>query len=283
MAVNIWEGAKADALIEAVANGQNGQKVDKQQGTNNAGKVLAIGSDGLVTPAYSIMPDAVKLALVNCFENVYWKNADGEQVYGKALKDALFSNAVDSRVIYEIPYGVIPGSLPFDTGVAARNDANNEDFTVLIKGTWVPNPKIAILLDAEGIDPSTGNTTGAMRIRSYVDSEGVHFRAWYKNGDQGDASTTGVDAAINHDIIIIVRNFSKHLFINTYVDGNLSCSYDNLVTDAVEVVGNYRINLISTIDGQPHPWTGTYELFKVFNVALSNQEINELVGTNITA
>ncbi len=282
MSVNIWEGAKADALIEAVANGQNGQKVDKQQGTNNAGKVLAIGSDGLVTPAYSIMPDAVKLALVNCFENVYWKNADGEQVYGKALKDALFSNAVDSRVIYEIPYGVNPGSLPMDTGVPVRKDTANEDFTILIKGTWVPNQAIAILLDADARNPATGVVSGAMRIRSYVDSNGAHFRAWYKNGIQTDADTPGVDATVNHDIIIIVRNFSKHLFINTYVDGNLLYSYDDLITNPGEMVNNYIINMIGS-DGQPHPWTGTYELFKVFNVALSNQEINELVGTNITA
>lgn len=281
MSVNIWEGAKADALIEAVANGQNGQKVDKQQGTNNAGKVLAIGSDGLVTPAYSIMPDTVKLALVNCFENVYWKNADGEQVYGKALKDALFSNAVDSRVIYEIPYGVNPGSLPMDTGVPVRKDTANEDFTILIKGTWVPNQAIAILLDADARNPETGVVSGAMRIRSYVDSNGAHFRAWYKNGIQTDADTQGVDATVNHDIIIIVRNFSKHLFINTYVDGNLLYSYDDLITNPGEMVNNYIINIIGS-DGRPHPWTGTYELFKVFNVALSNQEINELVGTNIT-
>lgn len=282
MSVNIWEGAKADALIEAVANGQNGQKVDKQQGINNAGKVLAIGSDGLVTPAYSIMPDAVKLALINCFENVYWKNADGEQRYGKALKDALFSNAVDSRVIYEIPYGVNPGSLPMDTGVPVRKDTANEDFTILIKGTWVPNQAIAVLLDADARNPATGNVSGAMRIRSYVDPDGAHFRAWYKNGSQSDADTAGVDATVNHDVIIIIRNFSKHLFINTYVDGNLLYSYDDLITYAGEMVDNYKINLIGS-DGLPHPWTGTYELFKIFNVALSNQEINELVGTNITA
>lgn len=282
MAVNIWEGAKADALIEAVANGQNGQKVDKQQGTNNAGKVLAIGSDGLVTPAYSIMPDNVKTALIDCFEHVYWDTADGEQKYGKALKDALFSMTVDSRVIYEIPYGVNPGSLPMDTGVSVRKDTANEDFTILIKGTWVPNQAIAILLDADAKNPATGNVSGAMRIRSFVDSNGAHFRAWYKNGIQTDADTTGVDATVNHDIIIIVRNFSKHLFINTYVDGNLLYSYDDLITNPGEMVDNYRINLIGS-DGQLHPWTGTYELFKVFNVALSNQEINELVGTNITA
>lgn len=283
MSVNIWEGAKADALIEAVANGQNGQKVDKQQGTNNAGKVLAIGSDGLVTPAYSIMPDAVKLALVNCFENVYWKNADGEQVYGKVLKDALFSKSVDSRVIYEIPYGMNPGSLPMDTGVPVRKDTANEDFTILIKGTWVPNQAIAVLLDAEARNPSTGNVGAGLRIRSFVDSNGAHFRAWYKNGSQADADTAGVDATVNHDVIIIMRNFSKHLFINIYVDGDLLYSHDDLITNAGEMVDNYKINMIGQTDGLPHPWTGTYELFKIFNVALSNQEINELVGTNITA
>lgn len=282
MAVNIWEGAKADALIEAVANGQNGQKVDKQQGTNNAGKVLAIGSDGLVTPAYSIMPDAVKLALVNCFENVYWSTPDGEQ-YGKALKDALFSKSVDSRVIYEIPYGVNPGGLQLDTGVPARNDMENEDFTILIKGTWVPIMGIGVLLDANAENPSTGNILPALAIRSYTDENGVHFRAWFKGiATQQAADTAGVDATVNHDVIIIVRNFSKHIFVNTYVDGTLLYSWDNIQTDNRFIVNNYMINTPGG-DGVPRPWPGTYELFKIYKVALSNQEINELVGTNITA
>lgn len=281
MAVNIWEGAKADALIEAVSNGQNGQKVDKQQGTNNAGKVLAIGSDGLVTPAYSIMPDAVKLALVNCFENVYWNTPDGEQ-YGKALKDALFSNSVDSRVIYEIPYGVHPGSLPSDTGVAVRDDTSNEDFTILIKGTWVPDPAIAVLLHAGAQDQTSGYIGTGLTIRSFVIEDGVHFRAFYRGvGSQQNADTPAVDPNVNHDFIIIMRNFSKHLFINTYVDGNLLYSYDNLITNPSKMVNNYKIDDVDS-NGNPRPWKGTYELFKIFNVALSNQEINELVGTNIT-
>lgn len=283
MSVNIWEGAKADALIEAVANGQNGQKVDKQQGTNNAGKVLAIGSDGLVTPAYSIMPDAVKLALVNCFENVYWSTPDGEQVYGKALKDALFSKSVDSRVIYEIPYGVNPGGLPLDTGVPARNDMGNEDFTILIKGTWVPSSTVGVLLDANAENTSTGNILPALAIRSYVDANDVHFRAWFKGvANQQAADTAGVDATVNHDVVIIVRNFSKHIFVNTYVDGTLLYSRDDIQTNTSPMVNNYMINTPGG-DGLPRPWPGTYELFKIYNVALSNQEINELVGTNITA
>lgn len=280
MSVNIWEGAKADALIEAVANGQ---KVDKQQGINNAGKVLAIGSDGLVTPAYSIMPDAVKLALVNCFENVYWKNADGERQYGKALKDALFSKSIDSRVIYEIPYGVNPSGLPLDTGVAARNDMGNEDFTILIKGTWVPSSTIGVLLDANAENLSTGNILQALAIRSYVDANGVHFRAWFKGvANQQATDTAGVDSTVNHDVIIIVRNFSKHIFVNTYVDGTLLYSRDDISTNTSPMVNNYMINTPGG-DGIPRPWPGTYELFKIYNVALSNQEINELVGTNITA
>lgn len=280
MSVNIWEGAKADALIEAVANGQ---KVDKQQGINNAGKVLAIGSDGLVTPAYSIMPDAVKLALVHCFENVYWKNADGERQYGKALKDALFSKSIDSRVIYEIPYGVNPGGLPVDTGVAARNDMGNEDFTILIKGTWVPSSTIGVLLDANAKNTSTGNILQALAIRSFADANGVHFRVWFKGvGTQSAAETAGVDATVNHDVVIVVRNFSKHIFINTYVDGTLLYSWDDISTNPSPMVNNYMINTPGG-DGVPRPWPGTYELFKIYNVALSNQEINELVGTNITA
>ena len=273
MAVNIWEGAKVDALIEAISNGQ---KVDKQQGAINAGRVLAIGSDGLVIPAYSIMPDNVKTALIDCFEHVYWDTADGEK-YGKALKDALFSMSVDSRVIYELPYGTDMSAFTVDTGVPARNDMDNEDFTILIKGTWEPTTEASFLLDASAKSRLDGSVFTGLRIATTVSNDQIMTRTTFKNLG-GNSTPFNMDVA--HDIVIVVRNFSRHLLIHSYVDDDLVYSLEDIITNTADVVGNYKIGIVES--GIVRPWSGTIDFYKIYKVALSNQEINELVGTNIT-
>lgn len=77
MAVSIWEGSKAQALIDAIANTQ---KVDKQQGTESAGKALIIGNDGLVVPGDAIS-GSVKTALLKCFRHVAWIDDHGQDYY----------------------------------------------------------------------------------------------------------------------------------------------------------------------------------------------------------
>lgn len=86
MEVSIWEGNKAQALIDAITNTQ---KIDKQQGTANAGKALVVGSDGLVVPGDGI-PTPVKTALLKCFRHVAWIDGHGEDCYDE-LEYALFN------------------------------------------------------------------------------------------------------------------------------------------------------------------------------------------------
>lgn len=85
MAVSIWEGNKAQALIDAI---QQGDKVDKQQGIGNAGKSLIVGSDGYVTTAYAALSDVAIDALMNCFAHVTWIDEYGQQ-YMDVLDSAL--------------------------------------------------------------------------------------------------------------------------------------------------------------------------------------------------
>lgn len=77
MAVSIWEGSKAQDLIEAITNTQ---KVDKQQGTGSAGKALIVGSDGLVVTGDAIS-GSVKTALLKCFRHVAWIDDHGQDYY----------------------------------------------------------------------------------------------------------------------------------------------------------------------------------------------------------
>lgn len=86
MGVSIWEGSKAQGLIDAI---NNANKVDREQGIANAGKSLVVGSDGLVTPANVGITDSIKSALMLCFENVAWESTDGSD-YIEALRSALY-------------------------------------------------------------------------------------------------------------------------------------------------------------------------------------------------
>ena len=97
MGVSIWEGSKAQELIDAIANAQ---KIDKQQGTANAGKALVVGSDGLVGFGNAGMSDTAKEALLNCFQHVYFDDG-GKQAYNE-LRKALYGN----EDIYELLYTI---------------------------------------------------------------------------------------------------------------------------------------------------------------------------------
>ena len=272
MGVSIWEGSKAQELIDAITQTE---KLNAKQGKGNAGKVLAVGQDGIIVPAYYVLPDEAKVALIDCFEHVMWKTADGEK-YGDALKAALYSKSMDGRIIYEIPAGSDMADYIVDTGVPVQDSNKNEDFTYLIKGTWSDNGTNSVLLDGSGIYNGVINT--AVRLQTnYNNNNTVAFRATYKTSG---GNTQTYSASSDHDVVYIVRNFSGHLIIKIYVDGNLDYSFDNYVINtATNAVDDYRVG--KTYSGGQASWTGTIDMFRIYNVALSNQEIKDLVGVEI--
>jgi len=106
MGVSIWEGSKAQALIDAI---NNTQKVDKQQGEENAGKVLTVGGDGIVTPMNSTISTDVKNALLTCFRHVAWIDENGQDFYD-ALEAAMSGTPVPTyshTLRYKASNGVI--------------------------------------------------------------------------------------------------------------------------------------------------------------------------------
>lgn len=94
MGVSIWEGSKAQELIAAI---EQTNKIDKQQGTANAGKALVVGNDGIVVPMNNGITSDIKIALLNCFQNVAWVNQQGQNYYD-ALQDALYAEATIVRI-----------------------------------------------------------------------------------------------------------------------------------------------------------------------------------------
>lgn len=68
-------------------------KVDKQQTLEDAGKVLVVGSDGVVYPeeidTSGGLSDEAKMALLNCFAHVAWVDGHGQDYYD-ALELSLY-------------------------------------------------------------------------------------------------------------------------------------------------------------------------------------------------
>lgn len=279
MAVNIWEGAKVDALIEAISNNQ---KVDKYQGVNNSGKTLVVGTDGLVTVDNIGLTDAAKIALVNCFLHIGFLDDKGPDLIAD-LQNALFTGGADSRIVYEISHGTDISDWSIDTQQHAFT--LDEDFTFLAKAT---------------VDASGSETTGMFlidslsvaspqvgaRCQANISNGNITFRNVFNGGNTGSQSpgaggtTTGTySASAEHTIIMVLRNASKTLTVLTYVDGTLDYQEERVCTDISNTYpSTYYIG--KTHSDTERPWLGTVEMYRIYNAALSDSEIERLL--NIT-
>ena len=174
MAVNIWEGEKAQALIDAVANGSTGggAKVDKYQGVGCAGKTLVVGSDGMVTFGNAGISDNAKLALIHCLQHMSFLNDEGP-VLIERLQTELFSGGNDFRIAYEIPSGTDISAMAFDTH--QRSFQVYEDFTFIAKCTInmisTASQKTATLVDSMVVVPGTSLLKGIRIIARELDSK----------------------------------------------------------------------------------------------------------------
>lgn len=79
--------------LMAVDKAAREDKVDKQQSPSDVGKVLVVGSDGILKPIDIAdgISDAARLALLNCFTHVAWIDDQGQTAYN-ALEAALFAD-----------------------------------------------------------------------------------------------------------------------------------------------------------------------------------------------
>lgn len=124
--VSMWEGDKAQALIDAI---NSTQKVDKRQGTANAGKALVVGDDGLVGFGNAGISNEAKLALLACFQNVAWNTDRGKILYDD-LRDALLGRG-SSHVLYKLPSEtVFTGTNFIDTGISVLEEDRSYSYTI---------------------------------------------------------------------------------------------------------------------------------------------------------
>ena len=80
--------------LMAVDKAAREDKVDKQQSPADVGKVLVVGSDGVLKPIDIAdgLSDAARLALLNCFTHVPWLDDGQGQAAYNALEAALFAD-----------------------------------------------------------------------------------------------------------------------------------------------------------------------------------------------
>lgn len=277
MAVNIWEGAKVDALIEAVTG--NNQKLDRNQGAGNAGKALVVGPDGIVAFGNAGMSDNAKIALVNCFLHIGFLDGKGPELI-EALQTALWADAKDTRIVYEIPHGTDISNWIIDTQQHAFT--LDEDFTFLAKVT----------VNASGSDTtgmflidslSTATPVVGARVQANISNGNIAFRNVFNGGTEGSGAggtTTGTYSAnAEHTVIAVMRNASKTLTVLTYVDGMLDYQGSATLTNkSTTYPETYYIG--KTHSNAERPWLGTVEMYRIYNAALSDSEIERLL--NIT-
>ena len=97
---------KQGSIADKVVNLEN-NKIDKQQGVENSGKVLAVGYDGVVVPtvvSFGGLSDEIKEALLNCFAFVTWSDSLGQSRYD-ALERALY-DVEEGTIYYVVGKGV---------------------------------------------------------------------------------------------------------------------------------------------------------------------------------
>lgn len=223
--------------------------------------------------------DEVKQALLACFRGVAWLDweGSGESLYN-ALEEALYDEpAPDPRIVYEIPHGTDISTWAIDTEQHAYT--LDEDFTILAKASIDMSSQESgtFLLDSLS---RTAPTVGC-RLQSGLSNNAVNFTATFNQGSAygGIGGTTNnTFSKSTHNVIFIMTNYNKYMTVAIYVDGNIELQSSNTLTDKEGAVypPTYYIGMHQ--GGVARPWPGTVDLFRIYNEALSNNEINEILG-----
>lgn len=220
----------------------------------------------------------IKEALLACFRDVAWLNwAESGLSSYEALYLAL-NGGVDPRIAYEIPHGTDISTWSIDTGQHAYT--LDEDFTILIKSSVDMSSKEsgAFILDSLS---RTGSTVGC-RLQVGLSNGAVNFTASFNGGliSSGIGGTTSntFSKSNSHDVIFIMVNNGKNMALKVYVDGNIEYQDARLLQnkEGATYPPTYYV-------GKHHgdyeaPWPGVVDVFRIYNIALSDDEINRILG-----
>lgn len=222
MGVSIWEGSKAQALIDAVTGAQ---KVDKQQGVINAGKALVVGEDGIVGFGFVSLSSDAKQALLNCFRHVAWIDEYGS-TYISALEDAL-----DQSIAHEWDYEWYAKSLtlPENAGVVSFGSYEFTTNPYALHGIGyyhdlqLARDNIQIEIECK-FDLNSSHSSAQLILKTGEKSGFKVFRETTNyivtNISGSITSLTDIDASEYHTYMLKSNNGSCEL----YIDGTLLAS-----------------------------------------------------------
>lgn len=241
---------------------------------------LIAAIEGLAGSGNSGMSDAAKAALINCFLKVAWVDDSGANLI-QALTTALYGGdaPVDSRIIYELESGTDLNGRVINTGVPVPT--YSENFTLIARATLRAKTSgdttASMLFGSGGLSETTKAT-----IRGCVDySNGIcQFVTNYMYSD-AYANSNNISAYENHELLWIIRNnagtASKYLF----VDSNLILNKSESISAYSERTSGSNIILGSHMASQPASFNGTVSMFRIYNKALTNSELEALLGITI--
>lgn len=220
----------------------------------------------------------VKNSLLSCFRGVAWLNWEDS---GQSLYDALnraLNGGVDPRIAYEIPSDTDISTWSIDTEQHAYT--LDEDFTILAKVSIDMSSQEAgaFLLDSLS---RTGAVVGC-RLQVGLSNNAVNFTATFNQGSAyngiGGTTSNTFTKSDSHNVVFIMVNNDKNMTVKIYVDGNAEYQDTRLLVDKEGAVypPTYYIGMHQ--GGVERPWPGVVDLFRIYNVALTNSEINQILG-----
>ncbi len=202
----------------------------------------------------------------------------------------------DQGILYKIPNNTELQSAIIDTGIKLHDFV--KDYTILAKivdktniAEMATGLTVGIFFNAYGTSPVTGTATGERLQIDCVDDNGVKKKR-YNLGVSG-VNMSSMQSNANHTIIcatrikVITQNVTAQRWGTFFVDGtkiqthssNVEWRYVNRPLDWGLLIG--KIYQETAKRDNETAFTGTVELFEIYNRALTDSEINQKLGVTV--
>lgn len=202
----------------------------------------------------------------------------------------------DQGILYKIPNNTELQSAIIDTGIKLHDFV--KDYTILAKiidktniAEIATGTTVGMFFNAYGTSPVTGTATGERLQIDCVDDNGVKKKK-YNLGVSG-VNMSSMQSNANHTITcatrikVITQNVTAERWGTFFVDGtkiqthssNVEWRYVNRPLDWGLLIGKIY-NETAKRDNET-AFTGTVELFEIYNRALTDSEINQKLGVTV--
>lgn len=183
----------------------------------------------------------------------------------------------DQRIAYEMePETVMNADTMYATGVSVP--ANTEDFTVVISAKFDKNTagdSDRFILGWGGLNH---DTRAVIRLGADYSEDGWHFVSNYLYADSY-INDSGKSATTDYEVIWILRNASATVTKAFTCDGQI---LQKKTESAAEMTRSRGGNMAAGGKGTSEPtFRGTVHMFRIYNTALTNSEIEDLVGVSL--